>query len=155
MTDENNDPLSYYAQPGVMTDPGPYASLFDDLPREIPALCKIVQGNVLHVFWAERYEVTLSERRQQALQKRAVAQKLALLQRSTLARWRKPVQLSYAWPVTAGTSPPCYVPSCATRESRPGRAAVSGSTSCRTISRIIGRANVGRPTLRYPVGDAG
>jgi hypothetical protein len=60
-----------------MTDPGEYASLFDQLPAEIPALVEVVQGLLIHVFWAERYGVTLSEERKQELQIRAVAPKLA------------------------------------------------------------------------------
>lgn len=31
-----NDPLEYYAHPGLMTDPGEHAGLFDDSPSEIP-----------------------------------------------------------------------------------------------------------------------
>jgi hypothetical protein len=47
--------LEYYAHQGLVSDPGEYVGLFDDLPSEIPALSQIVQGVLLHIFWAERY----------------------------------------------------------------------------------------------------
>jgi hypothetical protein len=60
-----------------MTDPGEHAALFDGLPADVPALCQVVQGILLHIFWAERYGVTLSEERKQEVNIRPVAQKLA------------------------------------------------------------------------------
>jgi hypothetical protein len=39
-----DDILTYYTQPGPMTDPGPYAHLFDDLPTDLPALVKTCKG---------------------------------------------------------------------------------------------------------------
>jgi len=72
-----SQPLAYYARPGFMTDPGGYAALFDGLPTEIPALCQVVQGLLLHIFWAERYGVTLSEEQKQEVGIRPVATKLA------------------------------------------------------------------------------
>ena len=69
--------LATYATPGLMTDPGPYASSFDVLPRDISDLVKTVQGVMLHIFWAERYGVTLSEERKGEAQLRRVDQKLA------------------------------------------------------------------------------
>jgi hypothetical protein len=71
------DPLVYYASPGPMTEPGEYAALFDGLPTEIPALVEVVQGLLIHIFWAEQYGVTLSEERQQEVQIRPVAAKVA------------------------------------------------------------------------------
>jgi len=71
--------LAYYATKGVMTDPGGYASAFDGLPRDVGALCKIVQDVMLHIFWAERYGVKLTEERKGEAQLRRVDQKLARL----------------------------------------------------------------------------
>ena len=63
---ETNDPLQYFSTPGIITDPGEYQHLFDGLPIDIPALCDVVQGLILHVHWAERYGVQLvAERRQE------------------------------------------------------------------------------------------
>jgi len=62
---EVSDPLRYYATHSVMTDPGEYRHFFDGLPTDIPSLCGVVQGLILHAHWAERYGVELSEERQQ------------------------------------------------------------------------------------------
>jgi hypothetical protein len=77
MSESIANPLEYYARPGLMTDPQEHASLLDDLPAEIAALCQVVQGLLLHIFWAERYGVTLSEERKQEVQMRSVAPQLA------------------------------------------------------------------------------
>ena len=69
--------LEYYSQFGVMTDPRKYAHLFADLPRDIDALCRVVQGLMIHVFWAERYGLKLSEERKAEVQLRSVSRKLA------------------------------------------------------------------------------
>jgi hypothetical protein len=71
--------LSYYAQPGVMSEVGAYAPLLSQLPGEVPALVSTLQGLVLHVFWAERYGVKLSEERQAEVQIRPASLKLARL----------------------------------------------------------------------------
>ena len=71
------DALAYYIQPGAMTDPRERARLFDDLPREVASLCKIVQGVMIHIFWAERYGLKLSDERKNEVQIRSVARKLA------------------------------------------------------------------------------
>jgi hypothetical protein len=72
-----DDELLYYTHPGFVTDPGEHAGLFDELPGEIPALCRVVQGLLLHVFWAERYGVTLTEEREQEVEIRRVSRMLA------------------------------------------------------------------------------
>ena len=45
----------WYRAPGMMTDPGPHASLFEDLPRGVAGVCEVVQGLLLHAHWAESY----------------------------------------------------------------------------------------------------
>ena len=42
------DLLSYYAQPGPMTDPHDQAYLLNNLPTDIPSLVKVVQGVMVH-----------------------------------------------------------------------------------------------------------
>jgi len=77
MSDMNMSPSNYYASPGPMTDPKEYVSLFDGLPAEIPALVEVVQGLLVHIFWAERYGLQLSgERKEGEVNLRGVAQKL-------------------------------------------------------------------------------
>ncbi len=71
------DPLVYYAAPGLMTDPGEHGDRLAGLPGDIDALCAVVQGLLLHIFWAERYGVSLSEERKQEVSIRQVAAMLA------------------------------------------------------------------------------
>jgi len=77
MSESITRPLEYYARPGLMTGPGEHASLFEGLPSEIPALCQVVQGILLHIFWAERYGVELSEKREEEVNISRVAEMLA------------------------------------------------------------------------------
>ena len=82
---EPTDPLEYYAQPELITNPLDYSELLKGLPAEMPALCQVVQGLLIHIFWAERYGVKLSEERQREVQIRSVARKLARIKE--LADW--------------------------------------------------------------------
>jgi hypothetical protein len=72
----NTNPLHFYATPGPMTEPGAMASLLDDLPRDVGELVRVVQGLLIHVFWAERYGVQHDDARQQEVQIRPLAPKL-------------------------------------------------------------------------------
>ena len=58
------DELTYYAKYGKITDPGIFLWLFESLPTNISDLCRVIQGFLVHVFWAERYGEILSEERQ-------------------------------------------------------------------------------------------
>lgn len=69
--------LTYFAQYGKLTHPGPYAHLYTDLPSDIPALVEVVQGLIVHVFWAERYGLTLPEERKAEVQLRSMERRLA------------------------------------------------------------------------------
>ena len=53
----------FYATQGIVTDPGEHGVHFNGLPNDIPSLCKIVQGLILHMHWAEGYGVKLSQER--------------------------------------------------------------------------------------------
>ncbi len=73
------DALSFYAAPGGMTDPGDAAWLLDDLPTDVATLCRMVQGLQVHVFWAERYGLQLTEARKEEVQLRTLSARLARL----------------------------------------------------------------------------
>ena len=60
-----------------ITTPGEHAGLFDGLPRSVAALRDVVQGLMVHVFWAGQYGLTLSPERQAEVQLRWVARQLA------------------------------------------------------------------------------
>ena len=72
-----SSPQTCYATHGPMTDPGLHADLFNDLPASVADLCRIVQGVMVHVFWAERYGLVVPEERKGELQTRPVERKLA------------------------------------------------------------------------------
>ncbi len=55
--------LDFYRSPGPFSSLGPHARLADALPADVAGLCAVVQGLVLHAFWAARYGVTLTEER--------------------------------------------------------------------------------------------
>src|SRR5512134_171652 len=69
--------LTYFAQYGKITRPGPYADLYAGLPSDMPALVQVVQGLMVHVFWAERYGLILSEERKAEVQLRTMERRLA------------------------------------------------------------------------------
>ncbi len=71
--------VSYYAQSAPMSDPCEYAPLFADLPSSIPDLVHTLQGLVVHIFWAGRYGLDLSDERQAEVQIHPVRRKLARL----------------------------------------------------------------------------
>jgi hypothetical protein len=50
--------------------------MFEGLPRGLSALRDVVQGLMVHDFWAKRYGLTLTADREQELQIRSVSQKL-------------------------------------------------------------------------------
>jgi len=64
--------LEYYRTHGPVTDPGEYASLYDELPSDPAGLYEAVHGLLIHIFHAGRYGVTLSEERQREVQIRKV-----------------------------------------------------------------------------------
>ena len=69
--------LTYFAQYGKLTHPGPYAHLYTDLPSDVPSLVQVVQGSIVHVFWTERYGLNLSEERKAEVQLRSMERRLA------------------------------------------------------------------------------
>ena len=61
---------------GMITDPGQRASLYNGLPRDPQALRPIVQGLLIHVFWADRYGLNLTPEREAEVQLRLVERQL-------------------------------------------------------------------------------
>jgi len=69
--------LSYYAEPGIMTDPHEHAEMFASLPGDIPALSRIVQGLLMHSHAARLYNVKTRSDRRHEVHLRSIAQILA------------------------------------------------------------------------------
>ena len=55
--------LAFYRRQSRITDPGPNAALLDGLPRDEPALCRVVRGLVLHPATAHLYGVAVAPER--------------------------------------------------------------------------------------------
>ncbi len=76
---ETTDPKSFYAAHGVMTDPGEYGSLIDDLPPDIPSLVRAVQGLFIHPLITGLYEVDLTSIQRKEVNIRPVREMLRLM----------------------------------------------------------------------------
>jgi len=87
--------LEFFTTPSPMTMLGHYTHLLDPLPREIPSLCKVVQGLMIHIFWAKHYNVEHDDSRQAEVQLRYITQKLARIMEldpRPLTETRQPAQ---------------------------------------------------------------
>jgi hypothetical protein len=73
------DPIQYYASPGIMTDPGPFHSIFSELPQELTRLCEVVHGLMVLDFWIGVGALEVSEQRRQEVYLRSLQQKLERL----------------------------------------------------------------------------
>lgn len=58
----------YYATPGPLTDLSAHAESLRDLPQDVASIVCAVQGNLIHIFWAQRYGVPLSDARKGEVQ---------------------------------------------------------------------------------------
>ena len=56
---ENDAILDYYRRVASATDPGRYRAHLMELPDDIPTLCRIVQGLVIHDMWVTQYGIEL------------------------------------------------------------------------------------------------
>jgi hypothetical protein len=65
-----------WVEPGVMTAAGKYASLLDGLPGDAAGVARVVQGLLIHEFWADAYGVTLPEEDRDRVNLRRVEQVL-------------------------------------------------------------------------------
>jgi hypothetical protein len=81
---------SFYTTPGPMTDPGEYASLLDGLPNALPELVRALQELAVHIFWAGRYGLELSEERRKEVGLRPLRRKLARIRELDTAPLNQP-----------------------------------------------------------------
>ena len=69
----------YYRRQGPLTDPRSEAKYFEGLPSSVADLRDIVEGLLIHVFWAQRYGLSVPDDRMGELQLRSVPEKLRRL----------------------------------------------------------------------------
>jgi len=69
--------LDYYTTQGIMTDPGEYAYLYEELPSNLPELRNVLQGVLIHIFHYHRHGIELSEKRKAEVNIRKVEDMLA------------------------------------------------------------------------------
>jgi hypothetical protein len=74
-----NGILDFYRSPGPVTGLGIHEQLVADLPADIAGIRDVVQGLILHVFWAERHGIQLSEERKAEVNLRRVDRQLSRL----------------------------------------------------------------------------
>lgn len=72
--------ITYYTTQSYITDPRTYVKLFDDLTVDIPTLCHIVQGLIIHPFESHLYRVRIPKKRLGELDTRSVSLMLARIQ---------------------------------------------------------------------------
>jgi len=80
MPTSTDDALTYYAEHGIISNPGVFRRLYDNLSSDNTQLCRILQGLLLHPFWAERYGEKLSKERTAEVDIRHVETILARIQ---------------------------------------------------------------------------
>ncbi|MFX0113501.1 MAG: transglutaminase-like domain-containing protein, partial [Candidatus Hodarchaeota archaeon] len=55
------DLFEYYRTHSMLSDPGKYSHLYEDIPTSIPKMCAIAQNAIIHLFWADSYGITLKD----------------------------------------------------------------------------------------------
>jgi hypothetical protein len=71
--------LEYYAHHSFFTNPGKHSALFSNLPNDIAELCEIVQGIIIHQYWAPAYGYHIPESKAAEYRIRTVQKKLSRL----------------------------------------------------------------------------
>ncbi len=72
----DRDAQSYYTAPGPLTDLSLFKAQLADLPDSAAELAGVVQGLMLHIFWAGRYGEMLTTCRKEEVNIRSAADKL-------------------------------------------------------------------------------
>ncbi|MDI7277620.1 MAG: transglutaminase-like domain-containing protein [Anaerolineae bacterium] len=70
------NPLEFFASHGRISSPGRHVGLLAGLPGDVGLLCRIIQGFMVHLHWAERYGLQVPPERRDEVQLRSVAQRL-------------------------------------------------------------------------------
>jgi len=71
--------MTDYVAPAMMTDPGEHEALFDGLPADPAGIARVVQGLMVHEFWADRYDLSLTDDQKQTVHLRKTADLLSAI----------------------------------------------------------------------------
>lgn len=85
--------LAFYAEPAPLSDPGPHRAPIAELPDDVPALCAVIQGLLIHRNWAAAYGWEMPDERQQDAQARsarAIFDRILTLDAGPLTAPREP-----------------------------------------------------------------
>jgi len=74
---ENQDAITFYKITGPLTDVSRYSDSIKNLPDNVEGLVGVIQGLLLHIFWAGRYGEILSTRRKEEVNIRTAEGKIA------------------------------------------------------------------------------
>ncbi len=74
---EQTELLTYFRNHGPMTDPRQHARLLDGLPKNAAKIVETVQGLLVHIFWANAYQLELNDERKSEVNIRPVWRKLS------------------------------------------------------------------------------
>ncbi|MGE5561163.1 MAG: transglutaminase-like domain-containing protein [Chloroflexota bacterium] len=78
MAATRSEPERYRVQSRI-SDPGRQAGLYAGLPGTVADLVKVVQGLIVHIFWAERYGITPTDEQKRHVQARLVERTLTVM----------------------------------------------------------------------------
>lgn len=70
----------YYKSHSLITDPMEYSVLYDCIPDDAQGVVDVIHGLFLHIFWVQRYGVTLNESQYRHVQSRKVSNILAVIE---------------------------------------------------------------------------
>jgi len=68
--------LEFYGRQSIITDPGKYTYMFDDLPSDVLSLVKTVQGLLVSFSWREAYGLKIPQERHREIYLRTVPEML-------------------------------------------------------------------------------
>ncbi len=71
-----DETLTFYREQSAITRPGKHSPLFTDLPQSVEALCKIVQGLIIHYLGGDLYGCQITAEREREIDTRYVEQML-------------------------------------------------------------------------------
>ncbi len=71
--------VEFYLTQGPLTELPEIGEVLDEMPDDVPSIAKVVQGLMLHIYWANRYGEPLTEKRKHEVNIRSVKEKITQL----------------------------------------------------------------------------